>query len=217
MTGFGPFGQHEVNASWVAVKELERLWREASSESSSSVRLQTREIPVAYAYVLNSLHEVYRECGGPSVDLCIHVGVSPYSMIKLERRGQNLGYRHLDIHGQCPSSGCCVQDGPDEIVTQFDLEGVCRVLQERKRAWPVAGGDRENGVEFGVSEDAGRYLCDFIYYKSLHLRNCPVLFVHVPPLGGAYTKERLGLALRDLVEVLLGKMDEEMTQKGVKK
>ena len=26
VTGFGPFGLHEVNASWVAVKELERLW-----------------------------------------------------------------------------------------------------------------------------------------------------------------------------------------------
>ena len=55
-------------------------------------------------------------------------------------------------------------------------------------------------------EDAGRYLCDFIYYKSLHLCQCPVLFVHVPPLDKPYSAEQLGQGLKDLLEVLVSKL-----------
>ena len=61
-------------------------------------------------------------------------------------------------------------------------------------------------AQFGISEDAGRYLCDFIYYKSLHMNKCPVVFVHVPPLNEPYSGEELGHALRDILEALLGEM-----------
>lgn len=189
VTGFGPFGLHEVNASWVAVKELEKLWEDRSPQFKSCA-LKTREIRVAYSYVSNSLHEIYKECC-PSV--CVHVGVSPYAILKLERRGKNHGYSHLDVDGQRPFTGSCVENGPEEIKTQFDLESICKSLPGK-------------GVEFGISEDAGRYLCDFIYYKSLHLCECPVIFVHVPPLDKPYSGEQLGQGLKDLLEVLVAKM-----------
>jgi pyroglutamyl-peptidase len=189
VTGFGPFGLHDVNASWVAVKELESLWKDRSSDLQSCT-LKTREIPVVYSYVSNSLHQVYKDCR-PS--LCVHVGVSPYKIIKLERRGKNHGYKHLDVDGQCPVKGSCVESGPVEITTQFDLEAICESLSGKE-------------VEFGISEDAGRYLCDFIYYKALHLHECPVVFVHVPPLEKPYSAKQLGQGLKDLLEVLASKM-----------
>ena len=191
VTGFGPFGEHKVNASWMAVKELERLWEDRSPELKSYA-LKTREVRVAYSYVLNSLDRIYEEC---CPNLCVHVGVSPYSTITLERRGKNQGYRHLDVDGRRPFTGTCVENAPEEIATQFDLEGVCEALSGRQ------------GVEFDISEDAGRYLCDFIYYKSLHMNKCPVLFVHVPPLDKPYTDKQMGQALKDLLEVLVSKMD----------
>ena len=190
VTGFGPFGLHEVNASWVAVKELERLW-ESRDPDVRTCTLKTREIRVAYSYVLDTLHGLYKDC---CPDLCVHVGVSPYSILKLERRGKNSGYRHLDVDGQRPFTASCVENGPEEIETKFDLEGICESLSA------------QNGVEFGISEDAGRYLCDFIYYKSLHLCQCPVLFVHVPPLDKPYSAEQLGQGLKDLLEVLVAKL-----------
>lgn len=186
VTGFGPFGLHEVNASWVAVQELEKLW-EGRSPELKPFALKTREIRVAYSYVLNSLQQIYEECC-PSI--CIHVGVSPYNILKLERRGKNHGYLHLDVDGRRPFTGSCVENGPEEIATQFNLEGICESLSGK-------------GVEFGVSEDAGRYLCDFIYYKSLHLCKCPVVFVHVPPLDKPYSRELLGQGLKDLLEILV--------------
>lgn len=190
LTGFGPFGQHEVNASWVAVKEVERLW-EGRDQELKNWSLKTREVRVAYSYVLNSLHQIYNDCC-PS--LCVHVGVSPYTTLKLERRGKNHGYQHLDVDGKRPFTRSCVENGPEEIATQFDLEGICESLTSKE-------------VEFGISEDAGRYLCDFIYYKSLHLCKCPVVFVHVPPLGRPYSTEQLGQGLKDLLEVLVAKME----------
>ena len=40
--GFGPFGVHEVNASWIAVRELQKLGL------NSDFDLVTRELPVEY-------------------------------------------------------------------------------------------------------------------------------------------------------------------------
>ena len=32
VTGYGPFGDHKVNASWEAVKRLKELWNNENSE-----------------------------------------------------------------------------------------------------------------------------------------------------------------------------------------
>uniref|UniRef100_A0A8C9BIA9 Pyroglutamyl-peptidase I n=1 Tax=Phocoena sinus TaxID=42100 RepID=A0A8C9BIA9_PHOSS len=45
VTGFGPFGEHAVNASWIAVQELEKLGL------GDSVDLHVYEIPVEYKTV----------------------------------------------------------------------------------------------------------------------------------------------------------------------
>ncbi|NP_001316405.1 pyroglutamyl-peptidase 1 isoform X5 [Pongo pygmaeus] len=45
VTGFGPFGEHTVNASWIAVQELEKLGL------GDSVDLHVYEIPVEYQTV----------------------------------------------------------------------------------------------------------------------------------------------------------------------
>lgn len=197
VTGFGPFGQHKVNASWVAVQELEKLWQRRREELKGHT-LQTREIPVAYAYVSENLPKIYKEC---TPDLCIHVGVAPYTVLKLERRGRNTPYIHPDINGNSPSTYRCMETGPDAIATRFNLERVCQNLSESSG----------NGVQFEISEDAGRYLCDFIYYKSLHLNKCPVVFVHVPALDQPYSREQLGQAIKDVVEVLLAEMGNSST------
>ena len=189
ITGFGPFGSHSVNASWVAVNELSRLWNHQSDSRFKFYALETREIPVAYSFVLESLPQIYKEC---SPIMCVHVGVSPYKIMKMERCGRNQGYLGMDIHGQCPPAKQCIQDGPEEIRTQFDLEGVCKSYS-----------DLNQEVRCGISEDAGRYLCDFIYYHSLHSNDCPVIFIHVPPLNQPYSSEQLGKALKDLLKVLL--------------
>lgn len=121
MTGFGPFGQHAVNASWVAVQELEKLWKQGDPALKDHA-LHIREIPVCYSYVKSNLPDIYKTC---TPELCVHVGVSPYNMLKLERRGRNAAYIHPDIYGKSPPTYRCEEVGPDFITTRFNLERVC--------------------------------------------------------------------------------------------
>ncbi len=190
VTGFGPFGHHLINASWEAVKELEKLGVEYKSKQ---VSLETRQVPVLYDVVSSTVPSLLEEV---NPRLCVHVGVSPYSVMKLERCGKNVGYRNADICGVVPSSQCCVAGGPDTINTKFDIDKVCRMLNEK-----------QDSVTVQVSEDAGRYLCDFIYYTSLHTDKSPVVFVHVPELGKPYSASQLAHALRALIEMLLKELN----------
>ena len=53
------------------------------------------------------------------------------------------------------------------------------------------------------SADAGRYLCDFVYFKSLHSSKGRALFVHVPDLDRPYSKEQLASSLVTILKLLL--------------
>lgn len=72
VTGFGPFKEHKVNASWEAVKLLEKLFD--SWEKSSSVNLIIDEIPVAYNDVAARVKESWEKYK-PSVSINIIIVV----------------------------------------------------------------------------------------------------------------------------------------------
>ena len=59
VTGFGPFDQHRVNASWKAVKELEKLW--IDSKQFSNIKLIVEEIPVSYSYVSTQIPQLWKK------------------------------------------------------------------------------------------------------------------------------------------------------------
>ena len=186
VTGFGPFHHHTVNASWVAVQEMAKLGVE---HKSRKIPLKVAEVPVAYDVVSSAVPDLHKEI---NPRLCVHVGVSPYTVLKLEKFGRNVGYRGLDVYGRVPQTKTCVPGGPECIPTQINVERVCETITQKQCE-----------VVFEISHDAGRYLCDFIYYTSLHHSQCPVVFVHVPELDKPYTAEQLGSALKTLIEILL--------------
>ena len=191
VTGFGPFHHHTVNASWVAVQGLSKL---GVRHNSSPVPLEIREIPVAYEDVSSTVPKLFEEL---QPRLCVHVGVSPYNVIKLEQVGRNNGYCMADIYGRAPGTMVCVPNGPEAIQTRFNVERICEQVSKQ-----------QVDVTFEVSRDAGRYLCDFIYYTSLHLNKSPVVFVHVPELNKPYSADQLAVALKKIVEVLLDEMND---------
>ncbi|KAJ8270107.1 hypothetical protein GJAV_G00110430 [Gymnothorax javanicus] len=190
VTGFGPFGEHTVNSSWVAVKELQQLGL------GSGVELHVQEIPVEYQTVSSLLPSLWEQY---SPQLLVHVGVSgAATTITLETCGHNDGYERPDNCSFCPDTQCCVEGGADCIHSVIDMEAVC----EHVNASGV-------GVSVTVSEDAGRYLCDYTYYLSLHLSGGCSAFVHVPPLEQPYSAEQLGHALRAILLEMLEQLDWE--------
>jgi pyroglutamyl-peptidase len=154
LTGFGPFGEHATNASWEAVRLVPELW------GSARPPVRVEEIPVEYGAVQARPAAAWREAL-----FTVHVGVSGRDKeVTLECRAHNSGYCRPDTGDSCPERGLCVEGGEEEAATCLDMAG----LLEEVRA-EAAG---EDGVEFQLSQDAGRYLCDFVYYRALHCRYC---------------------------------------------
>ncbi|OWK51225.1 Pyroglutamyl-peptidase 1 [Lonchura striata] len=101
VTGFGPFGEHAVNASWIAVQELEKLGLR------DDVDLHVYEVPVEYQTVQRLIPALWKK----------H---SP------QKCGHNVGYKGLDNCRFCPGSQCCVEGGPECIDSIIDMDAVCR-------------------------------------------------------------------------------------------
>ncbi|KAL9824101.1 pyroglutamyl-peptidase 1 isoform 1-T1 [Geothlypis trichas] len=184
VTGFGPFGEHAVNASWIAVQELEKLGLR------DDVDLHVYEVPVEYQTVQRLIPALWKK---HSPQLVVHVGVSGMATtVTLEKCGHNVGYKGLDNCRFCPGSQCCVEGGPECIDSIIDMDAVSSRVS-------ALGLD----VTVTISKDAGRYLCDFTYYTSLYQSHGRSAFVHVPPLGKPYSAEQLGRALQAIIEEML--------------
>lgn len=191
VTGFGPFYGHSVNASWVAVQEMAELT--LHNPDGTHCKLEIREIPVEYEAVTSEVPRLWKNV---SPRLCVHVGVSPYDCVMIEQVAQNSTYHLVDVKGKCPPSGVCVQDGPSHIKTRVDVQSVVAHVMAA-----------QSEVQVSASTDAGRYLCDFIYYTSLHCGDAPVMFVHVPPLSKPYSSAQIAKALKIIIEAVLTNWD----------
>ncbi|XP_017351130.1 pyroglutamyl-peptidase 1 isoform X2 [Ictalurus punctatus] len=135
VTGFEPFGEHAVNASWVAVQELKKLGL------GPNVDLHITEVPVEYQAVQNLLPSLWDQY---HPQLVVHVGVSGMATtVTLEKCGHNRGYMRPDNCAFCPKSGCCMEGGPDCIKSAIDMDVVCKRVN-----------NSDLGVSVSVSKDA---------------------------------------------------------------
>ena len=181
VTGFGLFRGYDVNPSWEAVKALPAAWDDDKHE------VVVEEIPVQYDFVLK---EVPDRWSSLQPDFIIHVGVSHLAeKLTLERQANNTGYDKPDVTGLCPPGNCCVPS----ISCQAKLSS-CLDLMELSQK--VTEECREVGLETVLSEDAGQYLCDFVYYKSLHATQGRSLFVHVPLVDKPYSLPQMTEGLK---------------------
>lgn len=186
VTGFGPFDIHVINASWEAVKELEKLW--TNTEEFSDVKLITEEIPVSYSYVSTYIPLLWKK-HNPMIVL--HVGVSHKAeCLTIECQAYNNGYQKFDVHAKCPNETdieCKV------LKTEIDINELC---------YNVNKNSTKSGCKACVSYDAGRYLCEYIFYQSLSIDSIKSLFVHVPDFH-KYTSEQTAKGLYDILCYLL--------------
>jgi len=193
VTGFGVFRGYDVNPSWEAVKALPAAWDDEH-------QLLVEEIPVQYDFVLQ---EVPDRWSSSRPDFIIHVGVSHLAeKLTLERQANNTGYTRPDVTGLCPPGNCCVSS-PSSQETKLKLSCCLDLVELSQR---VTEQCKEVGLEATVSEDAGQYLCDFVYYKSLHSTQGKSLFVHVPLVDKPYSllqmTEGLKAVTKNVVEQL---------------
>uniref|UniRef100_A0A0B6YKG2 Pyroglutamyl-peptidase I n=1 Tax=Arion vulgaris TaxID=1028688 RepID=A0A0B6YKG2_9EUPU len=186
VTGFGPFKGHNVNSSWISVQELAKI-----GLNVDQVELVIYEIPVIYDEVKTIIPQLWKK---HKPVLMVHVGVSGVANeLTLEQQAHNDGYDRNDVQGMVPSSRMCV-DGSchNTIVSGINMSLVCEEVNATAHK-----------VSSVVSHDAGRYLCDFTYFQSLHTNKECTAFVHVPPLDAPYSAIELATGLRTAILAML--------------
>ncbi|KAH6898331.1 hypothetical protein B0T10DRAFT_472319 [Thelonectria olida] len=195
VTGFGPFReQYPVNPSWEIAKDLPNYLpslrakdpksRDAPSIPPVRILVYPEPIRVNYKVVRELVPSLWETYKGRKVDIVVHIGMAgPRPFYCIERKAHRDGYEHDDVDGETPNeeeerkpdSDWIWRGLPKEIETDLVPEDILRRWQEYSA----------KDMDLRISDDPGRYLCDFIYYSSLaHLykqqRPRKVIFLHVP-------------------------------------
>lgn len=196
VTGFGPFQEKfPVNPSFeIAVRLPGRL---PSTQSHTAVRIIQHPSPIRVSFdsVRELVPKLHDEHAG-SIDAVLHIGMaSGRKHYCIERYAHRDGYvKNKDLDGKIPPSNegsTIFADCPAKMTTSLDYDDILQNWQTNVHSIPeeIPGGD----CEIKESQDAGHYLCDYIFFNSLAhtgrksgqmeghgstLR--PVLFLHVP-------------------------------------
>lgn len=97
---------------------------------------------------------------GETPSLIINCGVSGMlepGFFKLEQRARNATYEKKDVDNGTPPGGICIAGGAAEFQSVLDL---AKVIEEVK-------GGGASAPKVSVSTDAGLYLCEFTFYRSM--------------------------------------------------
>ncbi|POS87641.1 hypothetical protein EPUL_000261, partial [Erysiphe pulchra] len=198
VTGFAPFfDNNSVNSSWEIARRLPSHLNTVTNAMDSGdrcisgnptkkipdVRISVYPEPIKVAY--NTVRELVPKLwGSRKIDFMIHIGLAANrNYYSIERRAHRDGYLMLDEDCMaCPDLTERTVQGknwiwyglPEEILSDIHVD---ETLNRWRALTP--------GVDVRISEDPGRFLCDFIYYSSLaeltkQGKAKRVIFLHVP-------------------------------------
>lgn len=208
ITGFGPFRDHSENPSWSAIKD-DQL------HIDRPVNLVFQHVEVSYKAVdeiVPRLWEKYRPI------MMVHIGLAAHeNMLRLEQRARFGPYCNDDVRGFAPHSkniplipintptgDCqlkCKDSGMyDYIKTGLNLGRALKRVEEAKQL-------KNLEIDAKQSDDAGLYVCEYIYLSSLKI-NENTVFVHIPDIKN-FTLKQIRKGLSVVIECLIDCIMEE--------
>lgn len=180
ITGLGTFFDAPVNPSEVLVRRLEKKLNGSKEVFlGDGVRMESVNVIEAAAEAIDVFLEMFYdsldENNHETRKLCVHLGVDMGAdSFLLEFQGRNEAtFSRPDERGFQPyrEQVTTDRDLSHSLMTGIPIHNIKRKLQKR-------------GESVGVSIDAGRFVCNWMYYRSLQhslrLDNVGVLFVHIP-------------------------------------
>lgn len=148
LTGFDPFGGDDVNPSWLAVQTLQ-------GDTIAGHRVVAAMLPTVFAeslLVLRRLVALHR----PALVVCVGQA-GGRAGLSLERVAINVrDARIADNAGDQPIDEPVVKGGPAAYFTTLPIKAMLQALKEA-------------GVEASVSQTAGTFVCNHVFYGLLHL------------------------------------------------
>lgn len=213
VTGFGPFKTFSKNASYQIATQLEPVLlpiidpnnpQDSVDPKVINLYVWPDEVRVSYSHVFQLIPQVLSAL--PPIDYILHIGMAAgrkyYSLEALAHRD---GYQIIDVDGSIPikeekhwrSAGY-----PEVLKPDLDTE---KILSRWRSSL-------QGEADVRISKDAGRYLCDFIFYTSLALRQSQgkpkrVLFLHVPGATDPPTVQKGAMVAEALIRAMVAGQD----------
>ncbi len=165
LTGFEPFGQESVNPSWEAVKAI--------PDMVEGVEVVKVRLPVTFKGAAVMLEQAVDEFR-PDVVLCMGQG-SGRSEVNIERVAINMAdSKKPDNDGYQPEEMPVRAEAPDAYFSNLPVKRLVEALHTE-------------GIPAVVSNSAGAYVCNTVFYTALHMvhnkyPDMRVGFVHIPYL-----------------------------------
>ncbi|KAI5289734.1 hypothetical protein KEM54_003326 [Ascosphaera aggregata] len=204
VTGFGLFRGNVTNPSYSIARALPELITLDALGCVVEVHCHPEPVRVAYdtVYTLtrDGIKQFRNDNDGHTPDIVIHIGMArSRNYYCLETCARREGYELVDVEGRRAAE--CEErfrsegypdtlrpgDAPCNSCTNMDpkSDGTLIPSQPNEHLLNVWQRSVPNFEDLRLSKDAGKYLCEFIYYNSLaHAwkegRNLSVVFVHVP-------------------------------------
>jgi pyroglutamyl-peptidase len=164
VTGFEPFGDETINASWEAARRLEG-WRHGDYAAVA------RLLPCAYD---TSVKELVLAIETLRPDALLMTGqAARRGVVCVERFAHNLDDAAApDNHGALRRGIRIARDAPDWLKAAAPVTAIIR-------------GIKEAGIPGRVSTNAGGFVCNHLYFGALDYlrrerRAIPAIFVHLP-------------------------------------
>src|SRR5436309_2340750 len=184
VTGFEPFGGEPINP---ALEALERL-----PPRIGAVAIATRVLPAVFGQALDALEAAVRE-SNPDIVLCVGLA-GGRAALSLERVAINIDDARIpDNKGRQPIDLPVVAGGPAAYFATLPIKAAAAAL-------------REAGLPAMVSNSAGTFVCNHVFYGLMHLAATRRLdlrggFLHVPylPSQAARQDGAPSMALEDIV------------------
>lgn len=185
LTGFDPFGGDAQNPSWLAVQALH-------GRQLAGHRIVAAQLPTVFGDSLTVLQALLRQ-HRPALVVCVGLAAGR-SGLSLERVAINVNdARIADNAGAQPVDTAVAPDGPAAYFSSLPIKAM---LLELQRA----------GVAAEVSQTAGTFVCNHVFYGLMHLlatqrgmRQVRGGFLHVPALPG---QAAISMPLEEMVHGL---------------
>ncbi|ARZ71263.1 Pyrrolidone-carboxylate peptidase [Streptomyces albireticuli] len=168
LTGFEPFGGESVNPSWQAVREV-------VARPPAGIEVVGVQLPCVFGGALDALRAAVADAD-PDVVLCVgQAGGRPD--LTVERVAVNIDDAVIpDNAGARPVDEPVVPGGPAAYFATLPVKACVAAV-------------REAGLPASVSQTAGTFVCNHVFYGLMHLAATerPGLrggFVHVPYAPG---------------------------------
>ncbi|CAM4077660.1 pyroglutamyl-peptidase I [Paenibacillus alkaliterrae] len=166
VTGFDPFGGEPVNPALEAVKMLQ-------AKTFDQATVVTREIPTVFHKSIEVLSQAIEEVM-PDIVICVGQA-GGRSDVTIERIAINVDDAPIsDNEGNLPMDEPIIPDGPAAYWSSLPIKATVQRM-------------REAGIPVSVSQTAGTFVCNHLFYGLAHLiaTKFPELrggFIHIPYL-----------------------------------